>query len=195
MLHDDSRLVQDCINGNQTAWQELVAKYTRLVYSIPFRFDLSAPDADDVFQTVFTIVYKELPKLRNQASLASWLITITRRESLRVVTSRRPQDELGEEYQDPNTTPPEQVEQWEQQHLVHQALAQIDARCRELITALFIEYPKPSYDRIAARLDIPLGSIGPTRARCFKKLESVLTKMGFASRLSSEASPIDRPKS
>ena len=179
MSRNDPELVRDCINGDETAWKALVNKYSRLVYSIPFRFDLSASDAEDVLQAVFTIAFRELKNLRSETSLPAWLITITRRESLRVIRTRREHAELGEEIEDGDTPAPEQVEQWERQHLVQHALAQIELRCRDLLYALFIETPTPRYERIASRLGIPLGSIGPTRARCFKKLQAVLIAIGF----------------
>jgi DNA-directed RNA polymerase specialized sigma24 family protein len=59
------------------------------------------------------------------------------------------------------------------------ALKHLEARCRELLMALFLESATPSYEELSKRLDIPVGSIGPTRARCFKKLEDKLVEIGF----------------
>lgn len=73
----------------------------------------------------------------------------------------------------------EVVLQEERQQIVRQALTQIDARCRELLSALFLEAEPESYGAISTRLGIPVGSIGPTRARCFKKLEDVLRTLGL----------------
>jgi RNA polymerase sigma factor (sigma-70 family) len=178
VTRSDAELIQACLDRDETAWKELVERYGRLVYSIPLRYGLSGADADDVFQNVFTIVLRRLGSLRNQASLTAWLITITQRESQRQGKGSQPHDELDETVEDATTPPPEQVQTWERQHIVHQTLDQLDPRCRELLKALFLETTTVSYDKIAKRLGIPLGSIGPTRARCFKKLESIMTAMG-----------------
>lgn len=62
---------------------------------------------------------------------------------------------------------------------MHQCLERLDPRCRELITALFLESAQMTYEKLAKRLGVPLGSIGPTRARCFKKLETIMLKLGI----------------
>ena len=174
----DAHLIQACLRGNEKAWQELVDRYARLVYSIPRRYGLAAEDADDVFQNVFTIVFRQLRRLRQEQAIVAWLITITHRESLRV--ARRTQHaDLDEKIADPTSPAPEQVERWERQQMVHVAIQDIGSPCRELLTALFLESPPPSYDQIARRLGMSMGSIGPTRARCFKKLEALLIEMGF----------------
>ncbi len=175
---DDTALIQGCLDGDETAWKDLVTRYGRLVYSIPRRYGLSAADADDVFQNVFTIVYRYLPHLHDQTRLAAWLITITHREAKRVSKHLPASAELDEAAEDGNDPPLEQVQALERQHLVLQALEQMGSPCRELLTALFLDPDPLSYEKLAARLGIPVGSIGPTRARCFKKLESILLALG-----------------
>jgi hypothetical protein len=66
---------------------------------------------------------------------------------------------------------------WEKQHMVGQALNQLGQPCQGLLTALFLDTSEPSYERIAKQLGIAVGSIGPMRARCFKKLEAILVTM------------------
>ncbi len=77
MPRDDSQLIQACLDGDNGAWKELVERYGRLVYSIPIRYGFSSADADEVFQNVFVIVFRQLRKLRQQAALAAWLITMS----------------------------------------------------------------------------------------------------------------------
>jgi RNA polymerase sigma factor (sigma-70 family) len=175
---DDSALIQACLDGDEAAWKDLVTRYGRLVYSIPRRYGLSAADADDVFQNVFTSVYRHLPTLRDQTRLTAWLITITHHEAQRVGKHEPVSAELDETATDGNDPPLEQVQALERQHLVRQALEQMGSPCRELLTALFLDPDPISYEKLAARLGIPVGSIGPTRARCFKKLEAILLELG-----------------
>jgi RNA polymerase sigma factor (sigma-70 family) len=176
----DKELVAACLKGNQQAWNELVARYQRLVYSIPRRHGLSSSDADDVFQNVFTIVLKRLDSLQNRQSLAAWLITITARETWHLAARRHPAQELDERMVDDEELPPDQVQHWENQHVVWLSLDQLGGLCRELLIALFLTPDPASYAQIAHKLKIPVGSIGPTRARCFKKLEAILITMGYS---------------
>jgi RNA polymerase sigma factor (sigma-70 family) len=174
---DDAALVQACLAGNQSAWNELVERYQRLVYSIPRKYGLSEADAEDVMQNVFIIVYRRLSTLRDQTLLAAWLIRITHRVTLHHRKSQHNHSELDEALADENDLPDDQVARLEAQNLVHRALAQLDPHSRELLKAFLQESP-PSYEEIAKRLGCPVGSIGPTRARSFKKLEAILLKMG-----------------
>ena len=176
----DTELVDACLKEDEKAWNELVARYGRLIYSIPRRAGLSEVDADDVFQNVFAIVLKRLGSLQNRKSLAAWLITITSRETWHFVARRHPTQELDEEMADDEDLPPDQVQQWERRQIVWQALEQLGNPCRDLLTALFLNPDPASYAQLAHKLKIPVGGIGPTRARCFKKLETILTTMGYS---------------
>ena len=179
MYRNDSELIQACIKGNELAWHELVERYKRLVYSIPLRQGLSATDADDVFQNVFTIAYRRLDTLRNQKLLAAWLIRITYNECQHLRKRSPATNEIPETYADPTPLAEDEVELIERRHLVRVALNQLEQRCRDLLTALFLAPSPQSYDEIADKLGIPTGSIGPTRTRCFKKLQTILVEMGI----------------
>lgn len=174
----DPALVQSCLEGDQDAWRELVDRYGRLVFSIPRHYGLSESDAEDVFQDVFTVVHRQLSGLRDQTRLSAWLITITHRQTQRFLR-RSPKDEtIGEEASPVDEPALEQVQRWEKRHLLHEAMARMDPRCRVLLEAMMKE-SGPNYEDLARRLGMALGSIGPTRARCFKKLEAILATMGF----------------
>lgn len=181
MPRSDPELVRACLDGDEKAWKELVDRYGRLVYSIPRRHGLSPADADEVFQNVFTNVLRQLGSLRDRKLLAAWLIAIAHRESQRVGKRVLATAELDESMMDDEPSPVDRVQNWEREYLVRHAVEQMDPRCRELLGALFLESDKPSYQQIAARLGISVGSIGPIRARCFKKLETILESLGFRS--------------
>lgn len=177
----DPLLVRACLAGDEAAWEELIDRYGRLVYSIPRRLGLSESDADDVFQNVFVTLLRNLGSLRDQTRLSAWLITTTRREAWRLgrAGSRRAEDELNESLPADDPAALDDVVRWEREQGVREALRRLDDRCRELLTALFLEPATPSYEVIASRLGIPVGSIGPTRARCFKKLDAILRELGI----------------
>lgn len=180
MQRSDPELVQACLNGEHEAWDTLVERYGRLVYSIPRRLGLSDSDADDVFQTVMGTVLKRLASLRDQSRLSAWLIRMTYRESWRLANrQRRARGQELEDAADAGTPTDEQVARLERQQLVRQALEEIDDRCGRLIHAFYFDADAPSYEQMAEQMGVPIGSIGPTRARCFKKLERILVRLGM----------------
>ncbi len=178
LFRENSELVQACLDGDESAWKELVDRYGRLVYSIPRRYGLSPADADDVFQNVFTIVLRSLHSLRNQTCLSAWLITITHRETRRLAKSAPVNAELDDTVPDDSHPASDQVQRWELQQAVRSALEEMNPACKELLSALLLD-DAPSYEELAARLGMAVGSIGPTRARCFKKLEAILVERGI----------------
>jgi len=173
----DVELVRDCLARDESAWQELVVKYGRLVYSIPRRYGLSASEADDVFQNVFMIVLRQFGNLKNESSLAPWLATITHRESQRVAKAQHRFVELDESLPDTADQSFKQVERDVLVQQLYEALQQLDPRSREFVTALLAN-ERPNYEQIARRFNMPLGSIGPTRARVLKKLAAILKRKG-----------------
>ena len=177
----DPRLVAACLAGDQVAWSELVERYSRLVYSIPRRMGMSAADADDVFQKVFTTLYRRLGDVRDQTRLSAWLIVATQRECWRVGkrAGATATTELDEMLADGAPPPADEITRMERDQLVREGLRRLDDRCRELLTALFLEPASPAYEAIAARLGMSVGSIGPTRARCFRKMEATLRSLGI----------------
>ena len=179
----DPALVQACVAGSQDAWEEIVERYGRLVYSIPRRYGLSPDDADDVFQNVFIVLCRRLSDLRDQTRLSSWLITTTHRECWRLGKLSAKQTGLAEDAPivDVSAPPVDEVVRWEREQQVHEALRGLDERCRALLSALFLEPDTPSYEEIGRRFSLPVGSIGPTRARCFRKMEAALIDLGFDS--------------
>jgi RNA polymerase sigma factor (sigma-70 family) len=178
-MREDRVLIQACLEGDQLAWNELVERYQRLVYSIPRRLGLPEADADDIFQTVFGIALRRLETLRAEDRLSAWLIRVTYRESWRWARRKNVSRALSDEQPDDASPAEADVLRWERQQLLYTALAQVETRCRELLTALFLERDTPSYEEIARRFGMKVGSIGPTRARCFQRLEEILTSLGL----------------
>lgn len=173
----DSELLLACRNGELQAWQRLVTKYERLVYSIPLNYGLSADDAADVAQTSFTALIDKLDSLRDDSNLGGWLATVARRHTWRLVERKKkiafdPIDDQKEVFSLPNKK--NEVEQWELVEWLDSGLRLVGERCRALLMALYFEAEEPSYAEVAERLDIAEGSVGPTRARCLKRMREML---------------------
>jgi RNA polymerase sigma factor (sigma-70 family) len=188
MERDDATLIQACRAGDQEAWEQLIRRYQRLIFSVPLRAGLDQDSAAEVFQHVFTKLYEKLDSLTQPERLSSWLVTTAKRECWAL--HRRQQRTVGfaqldadgaseTELPDPGLLPDEMLERMERQHLIRQALAALDERCRVLLQLLFFQPEPPSYAEVAARLGTSEGSIGPTRARCFQKLRTQVMRLGL----------------
>jgi RNA polymerase sigma factor (sigma-70 family) len=175
----DAQLLAGCLAGDQQSWDELVRRYSRLVYSIALKSGLSVDDASDVVQNVFTIVLRRLESLQQGDRFSAWLITISRRESWRYKRSlRQVVLDDGMEVIDPEPDAEHQVVAWEHASLTLQALENLGGRCQQLLTLMFLRDDKPSYTDISDDLGIAVGSIGPIRARCLKRLREQLSALG-----------------
>lgn len=178
MKRSDSALIEACIGGQERAWNELVRRYARLVYSIPRRFGLSEADADDVFQAVFLDLYRSLERIRDPERLPGWLMTTAYRITWRTRRQSRQYGELGEGADTIEAPTEEHLIGWERQHLVHAGLSELGGTCEKLLRLLFLDAASPSYETVAKRLGIKVGSVGPTRNRCFEKLDRILRRTG-----------------
>ena len=160
----------------------MLDKYERLVYSIPLRYGLSQDDAADVAQTTFTILIRSLDTLPDDSRLGPWLATVTRRHTWRVLERNR-RETASESLDYMRLTQSamllgkhdvDSIEHWELTEWLDAGLSKIGQRCRELLLALYFQPEQSSYAEIVERMGMPLGSIGPTRARCLKRLKQVL---------------------
>ena len=182
---EDHELITACLKGNAGAWEALIVRYQRLIYSIPLKSRLSTDDAADIFQSVCLKLYEKLSTLREHEKIIAWLITTTTRETWRVAArARREGISVASDDEDPTegisqlpATGPladEQRQTLQQQQIVREGVASLPERCRELITMLFYQKDELSYGDIASRMKMPVASVGPTRARCLEKLKKLL---------------------
>lgn len=177
-MHDDpavTDLVARAGTGDGQAWDALVERYAPLVWSICRWHRLGDLDAEDVGQVVWLRLVEQLPMIREPAALPGWLITVTRRECLRVLRGGRG-PMTAECGLDVSVIPDDEARTVEQELLaaerhaaLREALDDLPPAGRRLITLLIADPPVP-YVEISARLGIPVGSIGPTRRRYLDKL-------------------------
>ena len=184
-LLPDPELIEACLKGSGQAWEALLVRYQRLIYSIPMRYGLPEHDANDIFQNVSLLLWENLGRVRDRARLGAWLVITTRRECWRMIRQRRQNAILpeGKALDDHLSEGPHSEDEFlvlERQAQVRAAIEQLEPPCRELLTLLFYVNPRPAYSEIAQSLAVPEGSIGPTRARCLEKLMKILEEMGFA---------------
>lgn len=161
--------------GDKAAWDNLVERFAPLVWSVCLKFGLAREDIEEASQNVWLAMVEQLVNLREPAALPGWLATTTHRECLRVATARR-RRQTHERYQDHDTfaiydgTDIEaQLVADERDRALREAMGQLPSQCRELLELLMV-VPRLSYAEIGRRLTMPVGGIGPNRARCLEKL-------------------------
>lgn len=180
----DSRLVRQCLKGNEEAWSALVDKYKNLIFSIPIKYGFSADDATDIFQSVCLELLSQLPNLREPKALPKWIMQVTAHKCFH---GKRQQQRT--EVSDPNdpkferSTPPRAesiLREVEDEQNLRQAISALAPRCQQLIHMLFFEDPARPYQEVARSLGIAPGSIGFIRQRCLERLRKGLIDADFS---------------
>jgi len=179
-------LVRAAAGGDSAAWTAIVEHFSGLVWAITRGYRLGSPDAEDVFQTTWLRLAEHLDRIASPERLGAWLATTARRESLRIArTSARtiPAHEAtlaGLGHVDGHT-PEQAVLDAEQAMLdserarqIWRAFRELSARCQQLLRVLMAS-PPPKYAEVSAALGMPVGSIGPSRARCLDRLRQMVT--------------------
>lgn len=179
--------------GCATSWREIVNRFDESLHRTARARGLDGVTAADVVQQTWLAAVVNIGALREDRALGGWLHTILHRECLRVFRHRRresPHLEDADLFGEPGNghimlrtaprSPEDEALRVEQRMLVRMARRRLSGRDRELLTLLMAEPPLP-YNEIARRLGVPVGSIGPTRARCFARLRRELTELGVNS--------------
>lgn len=187
---DAGQLVTRAADGDEAAWQRLVELFSGLVWSVTRAFRLANADAADVFQTTWLRLAEHIRRIDHPDRVGAWLATAARRECLQYLRSSGraiPTDDLHRLEGTPvldNPTEEAILEAEREQEdaaravALWRAMGRLPARCHELLRVLMAS-PPPSYAEVAAALGLPVGSIGPTRARCLRTLRENLAESGI----------------
>lgn len=183
------QLVLAATAGDHEAWAALVDRYTGLLWSVARSYRLSDADAADVVQTTWLRLVEHLGRVDDPDRLPGWLATTVRRECLRLVRLAG-REVIGPmaDVADDNPGLDAAMIKDERDAALWTAFAQLDGLCRQLLRVLMAD-PPPAYAEVSEALDIPVGSIGPTRSRCLAKLR----RMASISELADGSSPWDEP--
>lgn len=180
---EDEKLVQDCLNGDEKAWNRLIDKYKRLIYSVPVKYGLSPDDAADVFQNVCVDLFTNLGKLRKIESIRSWLITVTTHKCFHHKRHQRQDVELDameqEMAEELAPAAPQVMQEVQEEQAVRDAIQRLSPRCADLVKMLFFQQPPLPYAEVAQKLGLATGSIGFIRGRCLNRLQKILAELGF----------------
>lgn len=178
----DPELVSRCLRGDAKAWEALILRYRRLIYSIPVKFNFAAADASDVFQAVCLKLIEHLGELKDESKVSAWLITTTTRQCIHLRAQRMRESPAEEDLDEPpdSSVNVEDIQiQTQEQQNVRDAVNDLPDRCRRLLELLYFEVTNPSYEEISRIMNMPVASIGPTRARCLDKLRTLFRRKGI----------------
>jgi RNA polymerase sigma factor (sigma-70 family) len=167
----EAQLVARCRAGDQTAWNELVERFSRYVYAICMQaFRLSEHDAEDVFQDVFSRAYQHLDRLRDDAAIRPWLAQMTRRLCIDRLRASAREAPAAEELEPAGVD--ETLATLDEALVVQEALAAAPGHCREILDRFFCR--DESYRTIGEALDLPPGTIASRISRCLARLKEFL---------------------
>ncbi len=177
----DADLLSRCRAGDEAAWHELVASYTRKVFGLAYRFTGRVDEAEDLTQEVFVKVYQTLDRYRERdGSFGGWLMAVARNHAIdhyrrrKQERARRSEDaDVLERMAAPGEHPVAGLERQERASLVHRALRALPPELR--LPLILCDLQGMAYDDIAAELQVPLGTVKSRINRARLELAKRLT--------------------
>jgi RNA polymerase sigma factor (sigma-70 family) len=177
---DIGGLVTAAADGDPAAWNTLVARFNGLVWSVARGYGLSPDDAEEVGQITWFRLADHIGRIKEPDRIAGWLAATTRNEAFKVLRAARRVGPVPDPDAVDDRSPElavlaaeEDAQQAERLRLMWAAFQELPDRCRRLLRVLSGS-PPPSYAEVAVALEMPVGSIGPTRARCLGRLRELL---------------------
>jgi RNA polymerase sigma factor (sigma-70 family) len=171
-----SRLEQ-ARDGEPHALDDIVRELNPLLWHVARTAGLTSDQAADVVQTTWLELVRRMREIRSPLELTAWLVTTTRREAWHLRQRQRRQGTDGiesvESFVDPGPEPYERLLSDEQARVLWRHFRRLPQRCRALLRVV-AQVERPDYAAMAEALDMPRGSIGPTRGRCLAKLRAML---------------------
>jgi RNA polymerase sigma factor (sigma-70 family) len=167
--------------GDESALDELVRMMSPVLWHVVRATGLDREAAEDVVQNTWLTLVRSGDSVRDAQAITRWLCTAARREAWRVSKSasrtRPVDDEVLDARMPVQTSPESEVVSDDEKAQLWRALSRLPERCQKLLRIVAWE-PRPDYSSVAEGLDMPIGSIGPTRRRCLDKLR---VELGSAS--------------
>ncbi len=171
--HEVADLVFRARAGDSAAWDAIVVRFGPRVRSVGRSFRLGKADADDVYQVTFLRLVSNLDQIREPGRVGAWLVTTATHECLRLLRRagrHAPGDDDWEEsLVDDAPDVDTDLLVGEREKALWEAMGMLSAGCQRLLRFLAAD-PPPSYEEVAIGLEMPIGSIGPTRRRCLNRL-------------------------
>lgn len=170
-------------DGESAAWEEIVRRYSSVVFATVRSFRLQDADVFDAVQMTWLRLAENSHRVQYPERLAGWLATTARRECLHILRQQAkhtpaPADAVAENVIDPGVGPEQRVIDRDTAQTLWRLVAELSPLRRTLLRALFTDNPRP-YTEVARTAGIPAGGIGPTRARALQQLRRRLDEYGL----------------
>lgn len=181
----DAELILACRRGDESAWNELVDRYQRLIITIPRRAGLTEEQAADVFQEVFLTLFEKLDEIEQPEKIRSWMVTTAKFKTWGVIRGQKgfhsPETEEEMEMEmaslrDDSPLADDVLIQLEQQHQIRAALKELEERCQKILSMIYLRERAASYAEVASVIGVGETSISPMRSRCLQKLAKILQR-------------------
>lgn len=176
-------LVRAAAAGDQCAWNRLVSEFQGMIWAVARAHRLHEADASDVAQATWLALFEHLGRIQDPARVGAWLATTARRECLRVLRRADRTLPFGDDAPEGESSelpPGDALLVRERDDALWRGFARLRTSDQALLRLLMAE-PRPPYEEIAAALDMPIGSIGPTRQRALDRLRRELAGQGSLS--------------
>lgn len=182
----DEELVNRHINGDAFAFEEIVSKYEKLVYSICYRMFNNSEDAKDVSQEVFLKIYKNMEKAIGKGSFKAWICRIANNACIDELRKRKNKktlsldapvnddEKLRREVVDTAPLPEEELVNKEKEKLIKNCIDELPPDYKSIIVLRDIN--NLSYDEISEILNINIGTVKSRISRSRKKLKEIYLK-------------------
>ena len=188
-----------CRRNEQTAWDELVDRYQKLVYAIPRRARLDEDQAADVFQDVFLTLVQKIDEINQPEKIRSWIVTTAKFKTWSIIRGSRELrrarsiEEMEVEMAniaDESPLADDALIELEEQHLIRAGLRSLDERCRQILSMLYLHSSAPSYAEVGAAIGVGETSISPLRSRCTAKFRRGIPGVSFRAKRRRSDRPI-----
>ncbi len=179
----DTELLRNCQHGDESAWNELVNRYQRLIVTIPRRAGLSEEQSSDVLQEVFLVLFEKMSEIKQPEKLRSWLVTTAKFKTWGMIRGEKgfysPETEEEMELEmaslaDNSPLADEVLIEIEQQYQIRNALKQLEERCQKILSMIYLRDSAASYLEVSEAIGVGETSISPLRKRCLDKLAKIL---------------------
>ena len=186
-MEPDAQLVQECLRGEGSAWEERVRRHTRRVFNLCYRFTGNSTDAQDLSQEVFLRIYRTLPSYKPAfGAFPTWLTSVTRNllvDHYRRTRHDRMTDSIDdampvlEEKHSSARTPDKLAEAAELSVQLQHGLARLSPELREAV--ILRDLQGLEYNEIQSVLDVPEGTVKSRINRGRIELARILGEMGL----------------
>lgn len=177
-IPDTAALLLAAEQGDKSAWAEIVRRYGGTVSATVRSFRLQDADAHDAIQMTWLRLMTNWHRVQDPERLSGWLATTARRECLQILRQAKRTPDPVDTVADPSVDPEQGFFAAETVLTLHSLIAELPLRGRTLLQTLFSDNPQP-YAEIAQLTGIPVGSIGPTRARALRQLRLMIDERGL----------------